>query len=306
MRSDLTMPIDEGLAARAAAGARLSGVELDQLSALGDLLALGALADEARRSRVGGHATYSRVFEVDVAAGLPSPLDVPPGASEVRLLGLPGSLAEAVAAVEAARAGAGSRLLSGFSLADLVARAVEGWGDLGDVAAALVAAGLDAVAEAPADRIIDLPAAVRPVLEAGVLVSRITIDDPVPAAGRVELLLRIRELQEATGALAACAPLPRRVPDGVPTTGYDDVRMVALARLALDNVPSIQVDWARYGPKLAQVALTFGADDLDGVSPFDDEGQGRRRAPVEEIRRNIEAAGWHPVERDGRFGRRDG
>ena len=55
-----------------------------------------------------------------------------------------------------------------------------------------------------------------------------------------------------------------------PTTGYEDVKMVALARLAAPNVPSIQVDWRRYGPKLAQVALTFGADDVDGVSPSDD------------------------------------
>ena len=60
------------------------------------------------------------------------------------------------------------------------------------------------------------------------------------------------------------------------------------------------MDWQRYGPKLAQVALTFGADDLDNVSPVDDAPEGRRRAPLEEVRRNIEAAGFTPVERDGR------
>ena len=66
-------------------------------------------------------------------------------------------------------------------------------------------------------------------------------------------------------------------------------------------MPSIQVDWTLYGPKLAQVALTVGADDVDGVSPVDDMSEGRRRAPLEEIRRNIRAAGLEPVERNGRF-----
>jgi len=79
------------------------------------------------------------------------------------------------------------------------------------------------------------------------------------------------------------------------------VKMVAIARLAAPEVPSIQVDWLRYGPKLAQVALTFGADDIDGISPSDAAPEGRRRVPLEEIRRNIDAAGYTPVERDGRF-----
>ena len=65
--------------------------------------------------------------------------------------------------------------------------------------------------------------------------------------------------------------------------------IVALARLLVD-VPHVQVDWSLYGPKLAQVALTFGADDVDGVSAVDDMSLGRRRAPLEEIRRNIVAA----------------
>ena len=84
-------------------------------------------------------------------------------------------------------------------------------------------------------------------------------------------------------------------------TGYDDVRHVALARIIVHNVPSIQVDWSRYGPKLAQVALTVGADDVDAVSAQGETTEGRRRAPLEEIRRNIRAAGQEPVERNGRF-----
>jgi aminodeoxyfutalosine synthase len=97
------------------------------------------------------------------------------------------------------------------------------------------------------------------------------------------------------------APLPRKLNPAVPTTGYDDVKRVALARLIVDNIASIQVDWSLYGPKLAQVALTVGADDVDGVSAVDDVGEGLRRAPLEEIRRNIVAAGLEPMERNGRF-----
>ena len=76
---------------------------------------------------------------------------------------------------------------------------------------------------------------------------------------------------------------------------------MALARLLVANIPSIQVDWQLYGPKLAQVALTVGADDVDAVSAEDDQSEGRRRAPLEEIRRNIKAASQEPVERNGRF-----
>jgi 2-iminoacetate synthase ThiH len=78
---------------------------------------------------------------------------------------------------------------------------------------------------------------------------------------------------------------------------------VALARLYLDTVHNIQVDWSLYGPKLAQVALTFGANDLDAVAPDPPSANllGLRRAPLEEVRRNIRAAGFVPVERNGRF-----
>jgi 2-iminoacetate synthase ThiH len=78
---------------------------------------------------------------------------------------------------------------------------------------------------------------------------------------------------------------------------------MALSRILANNVDTIQVDWSLYGPKLAQVALTFGADDIDSVSPEDDDSKGHRRSPLEEIRRNIQAAGFEPVERNARFER---
>jgi aminodeoxyfutalosine synthase len=107
-------------------------------------------------------------------------------------------------------------------------------------------------------------------------------------------------MQAAVGGIRAFAPLPRVSSPSQPSTGYEDVRTVAVARLLCDTIESIQVDWSLYGPKLAQVALTIGADDVDGVAPF--EGNlGRRRSPIEEIRGNIIAAGQEPVERDGRF-----
>ena len=105
------------------------------------------------------------------------------------------------------------------------------------------------------------------------------------------VLVRAAELQDRHAVIQAIDPLPSSLHAFRPTTGYEDVKMVALARLAAPNIPSIQVDWPRYGPKLAQVALTFGADDFDGVPASDDAPDGRRRAPLEEIRRNIEAAG---------------
>ena len=122
------------------------------------------------------------------------------------------------------------------------------------------------------------------------------------AETRFEQLERASTLCQA-GRFEAFAPLPRRVAAATPTTGFEDVRQVALARLLVD-VARIQVDWPLYGPKLAQVGLTFGADDVDGVSPLEETGEGRRRAPLEEIRRNIAAASGEPIERDGLFGPR--
>jgi aminodeoxyfutalosine synthase len=122
-----------------------------------------------------------------------------------------------------------------------------------------------------------------------------------PAGDRLTWLLAARRLAEAAGGITAVAPLPRRIDRATPTTGFDDVRTVALARLLLGDVPSVQVDWPRYGPKLAQVALGVGADDLDGVTPIDDAALGPRRAAAEDVRRNIVSAGFTAAERDGRW-----
>ena len=101
--------------------------------------------------------------------------------------------------------------------------------------------------------------------------------------------------------MQAFAPLPRTCPVAAPTTGYDDVKLVAAARLLVANIPSIQVDWSQYGPKLAQVALTMGADDVDGVAPVDPGLLGTGAARSRRSAATSARRGWKPVERDGRF-----
>jgi hypothetical protein len=107
--------------------------------------------------------------------------------------------------------------------------------------------------------------------------------------------------QSSASASSAASGAQAGAASAAPQTGYDGVKLVALARVMLDNVPFIQVDWSRHGPKLAQVALLFGASDLDRVSPSDASPLGHRRAPLEEVQRNIAAAFLQPLERDGRF-----
>ena len=76
------------------------------------------------------------------------------------------------------------------------------------------------------------------------------------------------------------------------------MRTIAVARLVCANVPSIQVDWALYGPKLAQVAIAYGADDIDNVAAIDTLGLGHRRSPATDISRQITAAFATPAVRN--------
>lgn len=267
------MNINLAIAERARAGQALTAAELDELAAA-DILSLGMLADEVRRARVGDRVTYARD-------------------AETRLTELPATLDGTVSAITLARKNAPTAPLVGFSLADIVER---NWAPLGEVLGQLKAAGLDAIAEAPVDRVTDMAAALRAAEAAGLPVRCVSLQKPIEAV-RTEYLLKVRALVEQFPSIQAVAPLPREQSITVPTTGYEDVRSIALARLALPSVKNIQVDWTQYGPKLAQVALTFGANDLDRVSAIDDESLGRRRTPVEDVRRNIAAAGFTAVQR---------
>jgi aminodeoxyfutalosine synthase len=276
----------------------ISAAELTILATSHDIISIGMLADDLRRQRHGAKTTFVRVATTSADAG--APVVRPPSAGELRIVGAPASRAAAVERVRGVAAAAAGAVVTGFSLADLEALAAREGVMLRTLLEELRAAGLELVAEAPMDRLQDPRRSIEEVNIAGLSLARLTVEkagsaDPMP------LLKAVADLQRAVAVVRAFAPLPRRINPAVPTTGFEDVKHVALARLVVDNVPSIQVDWSLYGPKLAQVALTVGADDVDGVSAEDETTEGRRRAPLEEIRRNIIAAGQEPVERNGRF-----
>ena len=276
----------------------VSDAELSTLAASHDIISIGMQADEVRREKHGNRTTFVRV--ADVVCDGDALLSWPEAAGEVRIVGVPATRTRALARTREVVERAKGVPVSAFSLADLEQLAARDGVTLREVLEELRAVGLDLVADAPFDLLQDARRSIEEVNIAGLALARLTIYQ-LPSVDAVTLLKRVADLQHAVGVIRAFAPLPRRVNPAVPTTGYDDVKRVALARLAIRNIPSIQVDWALYGPKLAQVALTVGADDVDGVSAEDDTGHGRRRSPIEEIRRNIRAAGQEPVERNGRF-----
>jgi aminodeoxyfutalosine synthase len=125
---------------------------------------------------------------------------------------------------------------------------------------------------------------------------------------RVDHILRLRALQDETRGLQAFIPLAFH-PDGngmknLPApTAVDDLRTIAVSRLLLDNVDHIKAYWVSSGPDVAQIALRFGADDLDGTivheTIYHAAGsrvpQGLREG---ELIRLIREAGRIPVERD--------
>jgi aminodeoxyfutalosine synthase len=276
----------------------VSDVELATLTATHDIISLGMLADGERRRRHGARTTFVRVATTSAEPG--GPLPRPAAAGEIRIDGTPTSLAAAIERVGEVAAIAGGVPLSGYSLADLEQLAAQEDVTLRSLLEELQEAGLELVAEAPIDRLQSARRSIEQVNIAGLTLARVTVHR-LQQPDVVPLLKAVVAVQRDVGVLRVFAPLPRTLNHAVPTTGYDDVKRIALARLIVDNVPSIQVDWSLYGPKLAQIALTVGADDVDGVSAEDDMSEGRRRAPLEEVRRNIRAAGQDPIERTGRF-----
>lgn len=87
---------------------------------------------------------------------------------------------------------------------------------------------------------------------------------------RVTHFERLRELQDETGGFQTFIPLAfhpdnTEISDLPPTTGFDDLKNIAVARLMLDNFPHIKGYWTMISPRLAQVSLSFGSDDMDGT-----------------------------------------
>ncbi len=125
---------------------------------------------------------------------------------------------------------------------------------------------------------------------------------------RVDHLLRLRALQDETGGFQTFIPLAfhpdNTALDHLPkTTGMTDIRQIAVSRLVLDNFDHIKAYWQMMTAKIAQIALRFGADDIDGTvveeKIYHDAGaetpQGMRRA---DLVRLITEAGRVPFERD--------
>jgi aminodeoxyfutalosine synthase len=128
---------------------------------------------------------------------------------------------------------------------------------------------------------------------------------------RVDHLLRLRALQDETGGFVTFIPLafqPWEAPamELPETTGFDDLKAIAVARLLLDNVPHIKSYWIMITPRLAQVGLSFGADDIDGTVTeekiaHDAGAKTPQVMTVHELVRLIRQAGRRPVERDTVF-----
>jgi aminodeoxyfutalosine synthase len=128
---------------------------------------------------------------------------------------------------------------------------------------------------------------------------------------RVDHLIRLRSLQDETGGFVTYIPLafqPWEAPamDLPETTGFADLKAIAVGRLMLDNFPHIKSYWIMIGPRLAQVGLSFGADDIDGTVTeekiaHDAGAKTAQSMTVHELCRLIREAGRRPLERDTVF-----
>ncbi|HXX54021.1 MAG TPA: aminofutalosine synthase MqnE [Thermodesulfovibrionales bacterium] len=124
---------------------------------------------------------------------------------------------------------------------------------------------------------------------------------------RVDHLLRLRQLQDLTGGFQAFVPLAYHPQNtemgGSYSSAIDDLKTTALSRILLDNIPHVKAYWIMLGEKIAQLALLFGADDLDGTiveekithSAGAMSSEGLTHAQLKNL---IAKAGKRPVERD--------
>jgi aminodeoxyfutalosine synthase len=133
---------------------------------------------------------------------------------------------------------------------------------------------------------------------------------------RVDHLLALRALQDETGGFLTYIPLAYH-PDhnelgealgrtGTATTGFDDLKNIAVGRLVLDNVPHVKTHWPMVTPYISQLALGFGCDDLEGTVVFErvyhEAGAGTPMwLSYDQIIGLIRGAGKTPVERDSLY-----
>lgn len=125
---------------------------------------------------------------------------------------------------------------------------------------------------------------------------------------RVDHLVKLRAVQDETGGFVTYIPLAFH-PDNTPlqhiprTTGFMDLKNIAVARLMLDNIPHIKAYWIMMTPRIAQIAQKFGADDIDGTVVEEKIYHDAGATTSQSLRRNellslIRKAGCEPVERD--------
>ena len=285
----------DSIAEKLDAGESLSDVDISELSSTINLLRLGALADDRRRSETGARVTFVRVFEVILGEEFDS-RKIPGTAGEVRISGCSDSIENVIQDVQRVVSLSGRVQVTGFKLEDLVSLCDGELERFERLISGLKQSGLTCVSEVSVDSDIDVNW-IKCCVGMGLPINSAVIQNSVLSADVVAN--RIKGWNHDYG-IRAFSPLPKNLRPG-PSTGYKDVQRVALARVLVDNIPSIQVDWGLYGPKLAQVALAFGANDVDRVSPFDSLENGRRRGPLEELKKNIHAVSLEPVQRDCRF-----
>ncbi len=127
---------------------------------------------------------------------------------------------------------------------------------------------------------------------------------------RIDHLLRLREQQDKTGGFLAMVPLAFHPENTVFerrgfnfTSGAEDLKMIAVSRLMLDNIPNIKAYWIMMGMPMAQVALHFGANDVQGTVVREQIFQAAgatagTEQKVEGLVRQIQEAGRIPVQRD--------
>ncbi|MBE3070817.1 MAG: dehypoxanthine futalosine cyclase [Planctomycetes bacterium] len=135
-------------------------------------------------------------------------------------------------------------------------------------------------------------------------------------AERIEHLARLRDLQDSTGGFLSFIAWPFQAPhtalaaggdlgpDWRPVDGAGYLRMLAVARIFLDNIPNVQASWVTMGPKIGQVALAFGANDLGSTMIEENVVAAAgcvHRASPDLLRRLIGRAGFEPRQRDSRY-----
>jgi aminodeoxyfutalosine synthase len=128
---------------------------------------------------------------------------------------------------------------------------------------------------------------------------------------RVEHLVRLRELQDETGGFLTFIPLAfdpqnTELEHVARSTGADDLKTIAISRLMLDNFPHVKAFWMMITPPVAQLALRYGADDLDGTIMNYEithviDPSNRQALSLDQLLGMIREAGRIPVERDALY-----